>query len=106
MSSARVTGLRSVDLSKDRLTKGMTAKAVKKSGGPAGTHPHLPLRPPPDRLPLANQLVQERGQQGTHVHPVDRPLVQAQEGNQHVTEFRRGCMSQRVQRVVPDFRMG
>jgi len=92
MSSAGVTGLRRVDLRKDHLRKGITAKAVKKIGGPAGTHPHLPVRPRPDRLPLADQRVRERGQQGTHVHPVDRPLVQAQEGNQHVTEGRRGCM--------------
>jgi len=44
MTTAGVTGLRSVDLPKDHLTKDFTAKAVKKIGGPVGTH--APLAPP------------------------------------------------------------
>jgi len=106
MSSARVPGLRPVHLPKDHFAKGIPAKAVKTISGPVGTHPNLPLCPLPDRLSLADQCVQERSQQGTLMQPVDRTLVRAQEGNYHVTKGRRGCMPQRVERVVLDVPMG
>jgi len=106
MSSVGETGLRRVDLPKNHLAKGITAKADKQIGGPDGTHPNEPLRPLPDRLPLADQRMQKRDQKGTHMQPGGRTLIQAQENNQHVTNGTRGCMLQRVQRVVFDVPIG